>query len=115
MAHIKTPRQIIGPATLHGDARKVKKALAGGADPNATYQKRRLLTLAYHSKNRALIKALLVAGADPSVLDLEHRDWTPSLLAFVKRTLSEIRTRRERDELDAETLHGMARPRASRL
>ena len=65
----RTPRQAIDPATLHGDARAVKRAISGGADPNATYQRRPLLAIALWTKNKSLIAALIRAGANPIPLD----------------------------------------------
>ena len=97
----RTPRQAIDPATLHGDARAVKRAISGGADPNATYQRRPLLAIALWTKNKSLIAALIRAGANPIPLDRAPWTWSHSLYWFYTKTIAETLALTERVELDA--------------
>ena len=97
---IRTPKQAIGPATLHGNTCAVKRALRAGADPNATYQRRPILALALWTQSKPLIGALIRAGATPIPPDRAPWSWSPSLHSFYARTIAETMAIKERAELD---------------
>lgn len=89
--HRRRFEMLLRLAAKRGDADLVVERLSWGIDPNGTSKRGRTALIANcrgHSPNVATVKALLAAGADPTLTDIKGL----TALDYVRRKLARIQS-----------------------
>jgi hypothetical protein len=101
--HRRRFEKLLYLACKRGDADLVVERLSWGIDPNCTFKKGRtplIANIGYFSPNAATVKALLAAGADPTIAD----EAGLTALDYARRKLARLqpkpRTHRKSPSLD---------------
>jgi hypothetical protein len=90
--HRRTFEKLLYLACQRGDADLVAERLSWGIDPNCTFKHGRtplIANVGYASPSAAAVKALLDAGADPSITD----EAGLTALDYARRKLARLQTR----------------------